>query len=83
MVPSTLRSFVDIASRLRAVFELSKQNLQLGFASIQLHDAVFRLKLLEEDLISYQDGLARLKRDEVDLVDTLRLHFDRVERILD
>jgi len=83
MESSTLLSCGNTASLLKALFRSSKQNPHLGFASIQLHDAVFRLKLLEEDLSSHRDGLVCLEKDEVSLVDTLDLHFSRIKRVLD
>jgi len=83
MESSTLLSCGNTANLLKALFKSSKQNPHLGFASIQLHDAVFRLKFLEEDLSSYQDSLARLERDQASLVDTLDLHFSRVKGVLD
>jgi hypothetical protein len=78
-----LKSCSDTVKHSEALFESSKQQPQLGFASICLHDAVFRLKLLEEDILSHQDGLARLEGDEVSPIDTLSLQFNRIKGVLD
>lgn len=78
MDPNITLLFGDLKSRLQAVFESSRKNSQLDFATIQLHDTIFRLKLLEEDLFTHRTGLDRLDNYEDVPVDTLRLNVGRV-----
>lgn len=82
MVSSILLNFNDTASSLGRLFDLSKQNLQLNFVPIQLHDAVFRFKFLEEELNSCSGSLANLEKDDANVLGTLHIHSKCVEKIL-